>query len=86
MVIIELQELISNLFPFFPLIPGAGFQVSQKEIENIINEADKDGSGTIEVQEFLDVMKEKMLDIDFDEEVIEAFRIFDTEGGDNIPI
>mmetsp|Transcript_5109 Transcript_5109/g.4321 ORF Transcript_5109/g.4321 Transcript_5109/m.4321 type:complete len:82 (+) Transcript_5109:292-537(+) len=31
-------------------------------------------------------MKEKMQDIDFDEEIIEAFRIFDNDGGDTLTL
>ncbi|CAI2380805.1 unnamed protein product [Moneuplotes crassus] len=82
----ELQELISNIFPHFPLLPAAGFQVTNKEIENIIDNVDTNGSGAIQIDEFKKVMKNKMQEIDFDEEIIEAFRIFDTEGGCKITL
>ena len=82
----ELQELISNLFPFFPLLPNAGFTITNKEIEDIIDITDDNGNGTIEIEEFINVIKDKMQEIDFDEEITEAFRIFDTEGGSKITV
>ena len=76
----ELQDLISNLFPFFPLMPNAGFTITNKEIEDIIDQADDNGNGSVEFEEFINVIKGKMEEIDFDGEIAEAFRIFDTEG------
>ena len=46
----------------------------------MINEIDEDGSGTIDLNEFFKMMKKRMKDIDEDEELKEAFRVFDKDG------
>ena len=46
----------------------------------MINEVDKDGSGKIEFKEFLDLFTQKMKDPDSEEDLIEAFKIFDKDG------
>jgi calmodulin len=45
-----------------------------------INEVDADGSGTIDFPEFLTMMSRKMNNVDSDEELREAFRVFDRDG------
>lgn len=42
----------------------------------MVNEVDQDGNGTIEFNEFLQMMS-KMKDADGEEELREAFRVFD---------
>merc|ERR1711880_39707 len=46
----------------------------------MINEVDQDGSGTIDLPEFLTLMARKMQDSDSEEEIKEAFRVFDKDG------
>ena len=46
----------------------------------IINEVDEDGNGTIDFEEFLQMMAKKMKDSDNEEELREAFRVFDKDG------
>jgi len=46
----------------------------------MIHEVDQDGSGTIDFPEFLTLMSRKMLDTDTEEEIKEAFRVFDKDG------
>ena len=43
----------------------------------MINEVDADGNGTIDFAEFLTMMARKMKDTDSEEEIREAFRVFD---------
>ena len=38
------------------------------------------GNGTIDFPEFLTMMSRKMKDTDSEEEILEAFRVFDKEG------
>lgn len=38
-----------------------GFEASKPEVAKMIAEIDKDGSGTIDFEEFLDMMKKKMV-------------------------
>ena len=46
----------------------------------MINEVDADGNGTIDFPEFLTMMARKMKDTDSEEEIREAFRVFDKVG------
>lgn len=46
----------------------------------MINEVDSDGNGTIDFPEFLTMMARKMKDTDSEEEIKEAFRVFDKDG------
>lgn len=50
------------------------------ELQDMINEVDADGNGTIGFPEFLVMMERKMQDSDSDEETREAFRVFDKDG------
>ena len=43
----------------------------------MINEVDMDGSGCIDFPEFLTLMSRKMHDTETEEEIKEAFRVFD---------
>ena len=46
----------------------------------MVNEVDADGNGTIDFPEFLTMMARKMKDTDSEEEIREAFRVFDKDG------
>ncbi len=46
----------------------------------MINEVDVDGNGSIDFPEFLSLMARKMKDTDTEEELVEAFRVFDRDG------
>ena len=46
----------------------------------MINESDADGNGTIDFPEFLTMMARTMKDTDSEEEIKEAFRVFDKDG------
>ena len=45
----------------------------------MISDIDKDGSGTIDFQEFLEMMTAKMGEKDSREEILKAFRLFDDD-------
>jgi len=45
----------------------------------MIAHIDKDGSGTIDFEEFLQMMTTKMGERDFKEEIMKAFRLFDDD-------
>jgi calmodulin len=49
----------------------------ETELRDMVNEVDQDGNGTIEFNEFLQMMSKKMKDADGEEELKEAFRVFD---------
>ena len=46
----------------------------------MINEVDADGNGNIDFPEFLTMMARKMKDTDSEEEILEAFKVFDKDG------
>ena len=46
----------------------------------MVREVDADGSGSLEFPEFLNLMATKMRNTDTEEELVEAFKIFDRDG------
>merc|ERR1739841_396750 len=62
-----------------------GQNPTESELNDMINEVDKDGSGAIDFAEFLAMMCKKMHDpADTEDEVKEAFRVFDRDGNGTI--
>merc|ERR1712137_222973 len=49
-------------------------------LQDMINEVDADGNGTIDFPEFLSLLARKMKDVDTEEELVEAFKVFDKDG------
>lgn len=47
---------------------------SETELRDMVNEVDQDGNGTIEFNEFLQMMSKKMKGADGEDELREAFR------------
>ncbi|KAG6511927.1 calmodulin-like isoform X2 [Zingiber officinale] len=56
-----------------------GQNPTEAELQEMINEVDADGSGTIDFPEFLNLMARKLNGTDSDEELKEAFRVFDKD-------
>jgi len=61
------------------VIRSLGQNPTEAEIQDMIDEVDADGNGTIDFNEFLDLMAHKMKDLDSDEELREAFKVFDKD-------
>ncbi|KAJ3353102.1 hypothetical protein GGF32_003204 [Allomyces javanicus] len=57
-----------------------GQNPTEAELQDMINEVDADGNGTIDFPEFLTMMARKMKDSDSEEEIKEAFKVFDKDG------
>mgnify|MGYP001507204698 CR=1 FL=1 len=57
-----------------------GQNPTEAELQDMVNEIDADGDGTIDFPEFLTMMARKMKDTDSEEEIKEAFRVFDKRG------
>lgn len=57
-----------------------GQNPTEAELQDMINEVDADGNGTIDFPEFLTMMARKMRDTDSEEEIKEAFKVFDKDG------
>ena len=56
-----------------------GFEPKKEEIRKMVAEVDRDGSGTVDFEEFLSMMTIKMGQRDSREEMIKAFRLFDDD-------
>ena len=54
-----------------------GQNPTEAELQDMINEVDADGNGTIDFPEFLTMMSRKMKDTDAEEEIRNAFQVFD---------
>ncbi|XP_039831428.1 probable calcium-binding protein CML8 isoform X2 [Panicum virgatum] len=59
-----------------------GFEMTPEQINQMIAEVDKDGSGTIDFDEFVHMMTDKMGERDARDELYKAFRIIDKDGQD----
>ncbi|CAM5083765.1 unnamed protein product [Natator depressus] len=57
-----------------------GQNPTEAELQDMIGELDTDGSGTVDFPEFLSLMARKMRDMDSEEAIREAFRVFDEDG------
>jgi len=60
-----------------------GIKISTRELEEIIKEADEDGSGQLEFEEFVQLSAKFLIEEDQEalkKELKEAFRIYDREG------
>lgn len=56
-----------------------GLNPTQDELTEIVNDIDKDGDGDIDFSEFLRLMSTKLKDAQTEEELLEAFKVFDTK-------
>ncbi|XP_017694939.1 PREDICTED: calmodulin, striated muscle [Lepidothrix coronata] len=57
-----------------------GQNPTEAELRDMVGEVDTDGSGTVDFPEFLSLMARRMRDTDGEEEIREAFRVFDKDG------
>ncbi|XP_065408466.1 calmodulin-like protein 3 isoform X2 [Chrysemys picta bellii] len=68
------------------IMRSLGQNPTEAELQDMIGELDPDGSGTIDFPEFLSMMARKMRDTDSEEEIREAFRVFDEDGNGYITV
>jgi len=54
-----------------------GQNPTEKEIESMIQEVDADGNGEIDFAEFVQMMKTQLQNRDINQELMEAFQVFD---------
>ncbi|KAK8542981.1 hypothetical protein V6N12_015556 [Hibiscus sabdariffa] len=52
---------------------------TEEELQNMIDEVDTDGNGAIEFGEFLNLMARKMKETEAEDDLREAFRVFDKD-------
>merc|ERR1712139_433015 len=56
-----------------------GFEVKKEELKKMISDIDNDGNGSIEFQEFLQMMTGKMGEKDTREDIEKVFKLFDDD-------
>merc|ERR1719238_252491 len=61
-----------------------GFEAKNQTIYQMIGDIDKDGSGAIDFDEFLDMMTAKMSDKDSREDIQKVFNLFDDDASGKI--
>ncbi len=54
-----------------------GQNPTEVELQRMINEADEDGSGTIDFEEFVQMMARRLKENDTDEDIRESYMVFD---------
>ncbi len=64
---------------FIAAFRALGFEPKKEEVKKMIADIDKDGSGTIDFEEFLTMMTAKMGERDSKEEILKAFKLFDDD-------
>ncbi|XP_036076028.1 calmodulin-like [Rousettus aegyptiacus] len=62
------------------VMKSLGQNPPEAELQDMINEVDADGTSTIDFPEFLAIMARKMKDIDSEDEIREAYHVFDKDG------
>ncbi|KAK4184086.1 hypothetical protein QBC35DRAFT_442116 [Podospora australis] len=61
-----------------------GLNPSKEELEDIVNEADLNKDGVISFEEFLALMSQGVKETDTEQELINAFKVFDKDGSGTI--
>merc|ERR1711892_2288 len=57
-----------------------GHNPTEAEIQEMLETADKDGTGSLDIIEFLQMMREKVKEQNKEKEIAEAFTVFDVDG------
>eukprot|EP00817_Percolomonadidae_sp_ATCC50343_P001042 CAMPEP_0117428656 /NCGR_PEP_ID=MMETSP0758-20121206/8311_1 /TAXON_ID=63605 /ORGANISM="Percolomonas cosmopolitus, Strain AE-1 (ATCC 50343)" /LENGTH=114 /DNA_ID=CAMNT_0005215125 /DNA_START=98 /DNA_END=442 /DNA_ORIENTATION=+ len=59
---------------------GLGKNPTESDLEELLEEVDEDQSGSIDYGEFVLIMSKKTREVETEDEVLEAFRVFDSDG------
>ena len=62
------------------VMKSLGQNSSQVELQGMIDEMDENGNGSVDFQEFLEIIKKAALNHNSEEELVQAFKIFDKNG------
>ena len=63
-----------------------GQNLTDTELQDMIREVDEDESGSIDFEEFLQLMAKKLHDSDSEVEIKEAFKVFDKDATGYVPV
>ncbi|KAK4221111.1 hypothetical protein QBC38DRAFT_429655 [Podospora fimiseda] len=61
-----------------------GLNPSREELDDIVNEADLNKDGVISFEEFLSLMSQGVKETDTEQELVNAFKVFDKDGSGTI--
>lgn len=61
-----------------------GQNPTQQELNDLVNEIDTNGNSMIEFSEFLTMMARQIKEQDVEAEILEAFKVFDSDGDGKI--
>ena len=73
------ESIQSMLTMVLQVMRSLGQNPTEAELQDMINEVDVDGSGDMEFPEFCVMMVKKMQETDTENEVREAYRVFDKD-------
>jgi len=62
------------------LLRKVGENPSEAEIQDLVNEVDPDATGCFKFPNFLKMMAQKIDDVNAEDEIREAFKVFDSDG------
>ncbi|KAH3828050.1 neo-calmodulin-like [Dreissena polymorpha] len=66
------------------IMRSLGQDPSETELRDMVKGVDADSSGEVEFDEFVKLIAKKMQKVDLEEEIMDAFKVFDTDGNGNI--
>ncbi|KAG8951114.1 hypothetical protein FRC04_006773 [Tulasnella sp. 424] len=62
------------------VLRALGQTPTEAELQEMVNEADTDGNGSIDLPEFIAMMEKRLKDTTEEEEIQEVFKVFDKDG------
>jgi calmodulin len=65
---------------------AVGRNPTEQDLQKILKEIDKDNSGSIEFDEFVELMERTFTDQETPDELLQAFNLFDKDGNGNIDL
>ncbi|KAG7396980.1 Centrin-3 [Phytophthora boehmeriae] len=68
------------------LMRALGFQVTKKEVLELVEDVDVQRSGRVDFNDYMEIMRRKVLARDPDEEIARAFELFDEDGSGKITL
>lgn len=73
-----------NLKELGDVMKEVGYPLKENDLDDIIGEVDIDGNGHVDFKEYIQLMARKIRDADTEEELVEAFKLFNKDGDGNI--
>ena len=68
------------------ILKSININISDEEIKEIMTEIELEGNGEINYDEFISILNKREKDVDNEEELLKAFKVFDKEGNGLINI